>query len=237
MTLAVRPDAPLDSPVARWDGRWRLAALLLFAGGAAAVQHLAPAAVAFLASLILAAVARLPVRTVAARVGLLALAVLPFAVVLPFTSENGLLTAGVVGLKCLAVGTVGLVLTTAAPLPNTFAAARRLGVPGPLVLVAQLAHRYTFVLAAEARRVRTAMRTRGFRPGTNRHTYRTLGHAAGAVLVSGGERAERVAAAMRCRGFDGTARDRTRFRTRPADVLSFLLAAAGTIALVAWDRA
>ena len=102
--------------------------------------------------------------------------------------------------------------------------------------MSQLAYRYTFVLAAEARRLRVAMRTRGFRARTDRHTYRALGHAVGSLLVRGGDRADRVADAMRCRGFDGTYRTVTAFRTTTADVLSFALLAAGTIALVLIDR-
>lgn len=251
MTLALRDPTVPDSPPARWDARWKLAAILVAAAGVAALRHPAPAAVALAAALLLARFARLPARRVGSRVGLLALATVPFVVLLPFTldpagpgwdigplraSEKGALTAAAVALRCLAIGTLALVLVGTAPLPATFAAARALKVPGVLILVAQLAYRYAFVLAGEARRLRTALRTRGFRMRTTAHTYRTLGHVAGALLVSGGERAETVAAAMRCRGFDGTPRALTAFRTTPADVLGFLLAAAGTIGLTLWDR-
>lgn len=237
MTLAVRAGRAPDSPVGRWDARWRLAALLLLAAGAASVERPLPAAGFLLGVLILPGLARLPVRPFLSKLGLLGLSVLPFLIVLPLTTDNGLTLGIVVGLKSLAVGGVGLVLAGSAPLPDTFAAARRLRLPGVLVLVAQLAHRYTFVLAAEARRVRTSMRARGFVPRTDRRTVRTFGHAAGAVLVRGGERAERVAAAMRCRGFDGRMPDSRRYGTRIADVLGFAAVAGGTIAGVAWDRA
>lgn len=158
----------------------------------------------------------------------------PFLVLAPFTDPS-LAPAAALALRVLAVGAFAVVLVRTGPLARTFAAAHALRVPSPLVQVAQLAHRYTFLLAAEVRRVRVALRARGFRPRTNAHTYRTLGHGVGALLVRSGERADRVAAAMRCRGYDGTARPLADFHTAPADALSFAAVVAGTIALVIFD--
>jgi cobalt/nickel transport system permease protein len=127
-------------------------------------------------------------------------------------------------------------LVHTAPLSRTFAAAHALWVPGVLVQVAQLAHRYSLLFFGEARRVRIAMRTRGFRSGTNAHTYRTLGSAAGTLLVRGGDQAERVADAMRCRGFDGKYHPTTPFRTREWDVVGFVAVVIASGGLVLWDR-
>ncbi len=236
MTLACQNAAIPDSPLARWDARYKLAGLFLLAFGIAALQHPSPVAVAFLIALALTGFAKLPARRVAARVGLLLLAVLPFVLLLPFVADRGLERAAVVAARCVAIGLIGFVLAATAPLPRTLAAARALGVPGMLVLVAQLAWRYVFVLLGEARRLRVALRSRAFVVRSNAHTSRTLGHVAGALLVRGGDRAERVAAAMRCRGFDGTPRGLTPFRATAVDVLSFLAAVGGTILLVVWDR-
>src|SRR5581483_9166972 len=101
---------------------------------------------------------------------------------------------------------------------------------------ALLAYRYAFLLADELRRLRVALRVRGFRARADRHGYRTLGHVVGAVLVRGADRADRVADAMRCRGFDGRFHTLTAFRTTAADVVSCLLVVAGVAALVLWDR-
>lgn len=235
MNLAPRDPSVPDSPVARWDARWKLAALLIAAAGVAATRHVAPAAVALAAGLALTRLAGIPVGVVAGRLGLLLLSVAPFLLLAPFTDPS-LAPAAALALRVLAVGAFAVVLVRTAPPDRTFAAAHALRVPGPLVQVAQLAHRYTFLLAAEVRRVRVALRARGFRPRTDAHTYRTLGHGVGALLVRSGERADRVAAAMRCRGYDGTAHPLTGFRTTPADALSFTAVAVGTIALVMADH-
>jgi cobalt/nickel transport system permease protein len=251
MTLAFRDPTIPDSPLARWDPRWKLAAVLLAAFAAVSLQHPGPAAIAAAAALGLAVFGRIPFPAIAGRTGLLLLATLPFVIFVPLTqgadspgwgvgplhvSRPGLVAAAVVALRVLAVGLLALVLTRTAPLSRTLAAAHALRVPGVLVQVAQLAHRYTFVLAAEVRRLRVALRARGFCAGTDRHTYRTVGRSVGSLLVRGGDRADRVADAMRCRGFDGTYRTAAAFRTTAADALSFLAATAGTITLVLIDR-
>jgi cobalt/nickel transport system permease protein len=250
VTLALRELRIPDSPLARWDARWKLAAMLFLAAATAAVRNPEPAAAALAAGLFLTRLGRLPVGRVISRLGLLALAVLPFLLVLPFAldpggpgwnlgplhaSEHGLRAGAGVALRCLAIGCFAMVLVGTAPLPLTLAAAHALRVPGVLVQVASLAYRYAHLLIDEARRGRVALRARGFRPRTNAHTYRTLGHVAGAVLVRGGDRAEQVAAAMRARGFDGTYRTLTPFRTRIGDVFGFLVAAAGSAGLLISD--
>jgi cobalt/nickel transport system permease protein len=251
VTLALREARIPDSPLARWDTRWKLAAVLLLAAAAAAVRQPVAAAAAFAVAGLMTRLGRLPLRRVMARLGLLALAVLPFLLILPLTldpagpgwdvgpvhlSATGIQVGLGVVLRCLAIGTLGLVLLGSAPLPRTLAAAHALRLPGGVVQVAQLAYRYAFLLFDEARRVRLALRTRGFRPRTRVHTFRTLGHVAGAVLVRGGDRAEAVAAAMQARGFDGTYRTLTPFHTTTTDVLGFLCAAAAAAALVVCDR-
>jgi cobalt/nickel transport system permease protein len=249
MTLAFRHRPVPPSPLARWDARWKLAAVLVAVCGVAAVDHLAPAAVALGLGLFLLVLARLPLSWVRGRLGLFALAALPFLLVLPFTlngpgwevgpvrvSWRGLVAGLAVFCRCVAVGCFALVLVGTAPLHHTLAAAHKLKVPGLLVQLTLLAYRYAFLLADGFRQLRIAMRTRGYRVAATRHGYRALGHATGAVLVRGAERADNVAAAMRCRGFDGTFHTLATFRTSFCDIISFMALVAAVAALVLWDR-
>ena len=249
MTLAARERPVPSSPLSRWDARWKLAAVLLAVVAVAALDHLGPAVAAFGVALALLALARLPGRWVRPRLAVFALAALPFVLVLPFTldgpawevgpvrlSEPGVAAGLAVLCRGLAIGALTLVLVGTAPLHQTFTAAARLRVPGLLVLLALLAYRYTVLLSDELRRMRTAVRVRGFRPAATAHGYRTLGHLSGAVLVRGADRADRVAAAMRCRGFDGRLHTLAAFRTTGADVAGFAGLVAGAAALVVWDR-
>ena len=63
--------------------------------------------------------------------------------------------------------------------------------------------RYIEVLGREYRRLRTAMVVRGFRMRFSLHTWRSLGHLFGMLFARSIDRAERIGAAMRCRGFNG----------------------------------
>jgi cobalt/nickel transport system permease protein len=251
MTISFEPLPCPASPLRRLDPRWKLAGLLLAAVLVAAVRTLIPTAAALLGALALAALARLPWRWYLGRVAAVGLFVALFALPLPFLLSgdgpawalgpvtitwHGLSTALFVAAKALTVLTLMLVLLASAPLEDTLKAAHALRVPGRLVQLAVLTYRYIFVLEGELARLRVALRVRGYRNRANRHSYRTVGHVAGALLVRGYERAERVGQAMRCRGFAGCFHSLTSFRTTAADVAAFALLVGGAGALLAWDR-
>jgi cobalt/nickel transport system permease protein len=96
--------------------------------------------------------------------------------------------------------------------------------------------RYLGVLEAEYGRLRAAMRARAFRPRTDAHTLRSLGHLVGMLLVRSAERAERVMAAMRCRGFTGRLYVLDDLRWRAADSVVAAGLALAIAALVGVDR-
>lgn len=237
MTLGFAPLPTPDSPLQRVDARWKLAGLVL---GMIAVVPLrsVPAAGAALAGvLLLAWLARLPLRWYLLRLGLVLLLLSPFVLTLPFVLSGwaGVSLGLVLAAKAASLVTLALVVLTSAPLHDTFKAAHALRVPGVLVQLFALTYRYVFLVGEELNRLRIAVRARGYRNRPTRHSYRTIGHLTGTLLVRGHERGERVGQAMRCRGFDGHYRSLTSFRTRAADVLFFLLLAASAAGLLFWD--
>jgi len=88
MNLTLRLHSIPDSPLARWDARWKLAAILVAAVGIAALNHLWSAAAALALGAALLAASRLRVRWIAARLTVFALAALPFLLILPVTIEG-----------------------------------------------------------------------------------------------------------------------------------------------------
>ncbi len=231
-----------DSILARRDARWRLAALIGLAAVTVCLGTWQAAAVACGLALILAFAARVPVFWLTARVALLAPFIGMFALWLLFAgaspawhwghirvSQHGLAVALLVTCKAVALLTLVVVGLVTAPLPETLAAAHALRVPGLLVQLTLLAYRYLWFFGQEVRRVRIALRTRGYRSQARLHSYRTIGHVAGNLLVRSHERAERVAQAMRCRGFDGRYRSLAVFGTSWPDVV--LMSSAATAAL------
>jgi cobalt/nickel transport system permease protein len=252
MTLAFDHLPCPDSPLRQLDPRWKLAALLPAAMVVALLRTLPATALALVGALALAALGRLPLRWYVTRLGAVALFLAFFTLPLPFLLDDGgpawklgLVRASWYGLrislllatKATALLTLMLVLLVTAPLERTLKAAHALHVPGLFVQLAVLTYRYLFVLADELARLRVALRVRGYRNRANRHSYRTVGHVAGTLLVRSYERAERVGQAMRCRGFDGRFRSLTVFWTTPADVLAWVLILGYAAGLLLWDLA
>jgi len=83
------------------------------------------------------------------------------------------------------------------------AAAGRLGAPEKMTAIFVLMFRYVQVIGQEYARLRLAMKVRGFRPGMNMHSYRSYANLIGLLLVRSLDRAARIHAAMRCRGYNG----------------------------------
>jgi cobalt/nickel transport system permease protein len=140
-------------------------------------------------------------------------------------------------LKALALVLVALALVATSALPETLKAAHAIHVPGLLIQIALLTYRYIFLLAGELRRLRIALRVRGFRSRASWQSYRTLAHVGGTVFVRGYERAERVHQAMSCRGFDGRFRSLAEFHTRAADVLFATSVTVIAVLVAGWDFA
>ncbi len=118
-------------------------------------------------------------------------------------TREGVALALLLTIKANGVALGALALLGTSPILDLAAAARRLGAPEKLTAMFLLMIRYFEVIRQEYSRLRVAMRMRGFRPGMNLHTYRTLANLVGMLLVRSLDRAERVHAAMLCRGYNG----------------------------------
>ena len=234
MQIRFTPPPVVPSPLSSLDPRWRLALLFVAVATAAGVRSLAASALTLALSLTLAALGRVPRGWYLSRLSFAAALLALFVVPVPLLGGS-FAAAGVILCKSLALFTLGCVLLTGASVETTFKAAHALYVPGLLVQLALLSYRYLFVLADELARLRVAIRTRGFRNRADLRSWRTVGAASGTLLVRGHDRAERVAAAMRCRGFDGRFHSLDAFRTRRRDVAALLLTLAVAAGVVALD--
>ena len=104
-------------------------------------------------------------------------------------------------LKSNAILLVLLALITTMAFSTFGAALNRMRVPDKLVHLLLMTYRYVFVMEQEYQRLIRALQIRGFRPGTNIHTYKTYAYVVGMLFVRSALRADRVYNAMLCRGF------------------------------------
>jgi cobalt/nickel transport system permease protein len=250
MTVPLAIPSCSHSLLGRLDPRWKLAVLVAAAWIIALLQTLSASAVALAGTLALAALAQLPPGWFLTRLGGLALFLIAFTVWLPFlvrdhgpTWQLGPVTVSWEGIRvglvlcCKAVGIVTLILVVlaTAPLNTTLHAAHALRVPGFLIQVGLLTYRYIFLFIAEFTRLRNAVRVRGYRSQPTMHSYRTISHVLGTLLVRSSERGQRVSQAMRCRGFDGRFRSLVEFETRPRDIILATVISGSFVALLVWD--
>jgi cobalt/nickel transport system permease protein len=225
-----------DSILSRLDDRWRLAALLLGMIVLAVIRQPLTCLLGLGLAGGVVALARVPLRWLLERLAAVMLLVALFAVPLAILGRPT--EAMVIALKGLSLTLLASVMLVTAPVERSAQAAQALGMPGLLVHLITLTYRYVFLLAEEFDRLRLAIRLRGFRNRADGHSYATVAAATGTLLVRGAERAERVAAAMRCRGFEGRFPRGDEGHTGPAEVLTLLLAIAVVAVLVAveWWR-
>lgn len=211
------PTGGAGSLIGRLDPRTRVMAAMLFALAAVVAHGLAAQGLALALAVVLALLARLPLRPTLRRLLALEGFMLVLLVSLPFTVPGAPVaefwgwSASVEGFaRALSIVLVGnaVVLAMLALLGSMGVvelghALARLGAPDRLVALLLFTIRYIEVLHQEYARLRLAMRARAFRPRTGWHTWQAMGWLVGMLLVMSLERSERIHAAMRLRGFTG----------------------------------
>jgi cobalt/nickel transport system permease protein len=204
--------------LARLDPRARLVAAVLFLLLLVTLDSAAGLAAALVLAVAAVLLTRLPLGATLRRLAAVEGFLIVLLVTLPLTVP-GVTSVGVLGLPASREG-FALALAIAArvnagvlviaALLSTMGTTRLaqamtgIGVPDTLAHLFQLTVRYIAVFHEEYRRLRRAMRARAFRAGGNWHSWRSLGHLVGMLVVRSVERAERVVVAMKCRGFTGT---------------------------------
>lgn len=207
------------SPLHRLDPR----AKLLAAGVLSVILAVSPVPGVWVTGLVLAIcsvfIAQLPLGGVAKRLAAVNVFVAFLWLFLPWRlvwnpagggvlglawNPGGLFMAWAITIKANAIVLFLMSLLSTSTVNQLFHALAHLKAPNKLVHLFLFFYRYLHVLHQEYHRLLGAMRVRGFTPRTNLHTYRSYANLVGMLLVKSFDRAERVYAAMRCRGFDGT---------------------------------
>ncbi|SDI38025.1 cobalt ECF transporter T component CbiQ [Aliiruegeria lutimaris] len=217
----------------RIDPRIRILCAAAFAVVVVACEDFAPLGLAVAISLFLLSASRLPARRTMMRVATMDSFILFILLLLPFTvpgepiftlwgfaaSWEGLWQAIEIALKANAIVLALMALVSTMEPVTLGHALHALKVPEGLVHLLMFTVRYIDVLREEYLRLKQATKARGFRPGTNRHSYRTYGYLVGMMLVRSLERSERILGAMKCRGFTGRIPLLDRMAFGPSDVL------------------
>ena len=245
------PFAVGDSAVHRLDPRIRIASAVIYSCATALCREF-PALLAALAlSAGLVAIARLRTAEVLKRLLVVNGLVLFIWVVVPFTfpgetlvrigplgaAREGVELATQITLKSNAIVLALIALVATMPFATAGHALHRLRVPDKIVHLLLMTYRYIFVLEQEYLRLARAAAIRGFRPGTNLHTYRTYAYLVGMLFVKAIDRAERVRWAMLCRGFKRKFYSLHEFKAGRGSVIFLIFISAAVLGIAALELA
>lgn len=206
-----------ESLVHKIDPRAKIVAAVVFSLVTAVSQSVVASASALVFPLTLIALSRISLKVVVRRLIFINGLIVFLWIFLPFTTpgdpvysmgplvatREGLVHALLLTLKSNAIIMAMMVLLGTSPVFNLVHALSHMAVPDKLVHMFFFCFRYVHVVADEYHALVEAAKVRGFRPGTNLHTYRTYGNFVGMLLVRSFDRARRIMDAMKCRGFVG----------------------------------
>ncbi|MBL7176222.1 MAG: cobalt ECF transporter T component CbiQ [Desulfobacteraceae bacterium] len=153
-------------------------------------------------------------------------------------TKEGIIYSTLITIKSNSIVVAIMALLATMPVVTMGRAMRELYVPEKMVHLFFFTNRYIHTIHMEYNRQMNAIKIRGFRPGTNVHTYRTYAYLVGMLLVKSHYRAERVRAAMLCRGFRGKFYDLREFSFTSSDliIMIVMLLAVTSVGLLQWTN-
>lgn len=201
----------------RLDPRGKIFVATIFSLVVAVAEQFVVLLFALAVVLILAGMARLPLKEVVRRLLIVNIFIFFLWIILPLTlpgfhhfglgslgvSVTGVLLAAKITLKSNTIFLGFLSLVATSSLNSLGHALHHLTVPEKFVHLLLFTYRYIHVIEHEYKRLYQAASIRGFRPSMSLHTYRTYANMIGMLLVRSFARAERVHEAMICRSFKG----------------------------------
>jgi cobalt/nickel transport system permease protein len=219
-----------DSPLHRWDARWKTVTLAVLVMVMVTLESVRAGSAGVLVAFGLLAWGRLPARLVLRRLLAAQALLLPCLVILPLTvpgqpfasgpiygSREGFELALLLNLRALGILGLAFAVVYSTPMVIWLRAVQSLGFPRRLIEITLMTYRYLFTLGWELTRMRWALVVRGFRNRLTRATWRTLAQVVGVTLLRSLERTERVRQALACRGFQGHLRTLHEFKAGPSD--------------------
>lgn len=226
-----------DSLIHRLDPRVKIVVAFLFSVVVAVSNRFLVLLLALALGLCIALLVKLPLKQLVLRLAPVNLFIIFLWFFLPFTFEGkplfsvgplvgtheGVLYAARISLKSNTIMAVLIALVASTSLLTLGHAMHHLKIPKKLVQLFFFTYRYIDVIHKEYLRLVNAMKVRGFRPGTNMHTYRTFAYLVGMLLVRSSDRADRVHGAMVCRGFRGNLYSLSAFSLEACDIICLIL--------------
>lgn len=235
----------IDSLIKRLDPRVKILEVFFFSIVVAVSNSLPVLFSALVVSCCIVPAAGIPAKEVFRRLVPVNMMIIFLWFFLPFTIEGepllnigplavtheGVIYAFRISIKSNAMMLMLISFIASTPIFTIGHALLELKMPKKLVHLFFFTYRYIHVMNREYMRLINATKIRGFRPGTNLHTYRTFAYIVGMLLIKSYDRIQRVRNAMLCRGFKGDFYSLRNFSFKKIDAVSIFLMIAVIILL------
>jgi len=240
----------INSLIKRLDPRVKILEVFFFSIVVAVSNSLPVLFSALVVSCCIVLTARIPAREIFRRLVPVNMMIIFLWFFLPFTIEGkhlfnigplavtheGLIYAFRISIKSNAMMLMLISLIASTAIFTLGHAMLELKMPKKLVHLFFFTYRYIHVMNREYMRLINAIKIRGFRPGTNLHTYRTFAYIVGMLLIKSFDRMQRVRNAMLCRGFKGNFYTIRNFSFKKIDAISiaFMFAVLIILGVLEW---
>ncbi|MDA3791627.1 MAG: cobalt ECF transporter T component CbiQ [Desulfobacula sp.] len=205
-----------SSFIHKLDPKIRILALIILSFAAALCDNLYLAVIYFVISIILIDIAGWNRIDVLKRLKPLFWFLLMIWLLLPLTIDGdiiyqfywlkitgqGVILCCKITIKSITIMLIFTALIATMTIASLGSGLHKIHVPDKMVFLILMSYRYISVIEEEYKRLLRAAKFRGFKPGTNVHSYKTFAYLAGMLFVRASLRAQRVHQAMLCRGFN-----------------------------------
>jgi cobalt/nickel transport system permease protein len=186
-----------DSPLHRWDARWKTVTMAIIVAVMVTLESVWAGSAGVLAAFGFLIWGRLPAGLLVRRLMAAQALLLPCLVILPLTipgqpfasgplygSKEGFQLALLLNLRALGILGMAFAVVYSTPMVVWLRAVQSLGFPRRLIEISLMTYRYLFTLGWELTRMRWALVVRGFRNRPTRATWRTLAQVVGSHPVA-----------------------------------------------------
>lgn len=240
--------AHLDSPLHRWENRYKIAGLFILAFAFSYVKDMRLLPFMLLVTAGLYAASKLPIPFLFTRLKVPGFILLGIVISLPFLAGQtelftlgpisiqleGVLSAILIAVRFVCIITISLLIFATDSVINTIKGLTGLRLPPIMADMILLTYRYLFEMGHSLRTTQTAVRLRGFQNDRiSRRKLETLASLLGNLIVRSYEQSERVYHAMILRGYGMKEPTPDMFHATGRDRLLFGLIVALAIVFVA----
>ncbi|MCC6302870.1 MAG: cobalt ECF transporter T component CbiQ [Gammaproteobacteria bacterium] len=249
MALDIDRYSSIDSPISRWDPRFKIFALGILIISIALLKTIPVAITALAIAAVIIGMSALPLHFISHGLSFILVFLVPFFFIMPFSypgeaafrvlglpfAWEGLRYATLIFTKALAIVLVSFSIFGSSRFDVSMIALQKLKCPKIIVQMLLFTYRYTYVFLEEMHRMHTSMHSRGFVAGTNAQTLRIYGNFIGTLLVRSFERTDRVYKAMLSKGYQGELHSMVKFKSSSPDILKGLIVIGLALALLLSD--